>query len=203
MTFSPSDDDFDKFVKIFSNTDESMKEIGQILKTPTSRKIYKILQKQSCHTKEIGKILEGIDNPRLPNLLHHLKKMTRVGLLQTDIRIKNGHALTYYSAIKILIIVSENNLQTAKNSADLRNTIKNVFQLGAIALIPTIISITSYDYFGMAQHEQWFGMLSTFDVDYTRFLIGSVVFCGSLFGLIKVKFFQKLKKSPNLIFNMS
>ena len=58
----------DNFINIFSNTDTRMKELGQILKTPKSRKIYQILMDKELHTKEIGVILENSENPRLPNL---------------------------------------------------------------------------------------------------------------------------------------
>ena len=47
----------DDFVKIYANTDARMKELGQTLKTPKSRKIYQILMDKELHTKEIGVIL--------------------------------------------------------------------------------------------------------------------------------------------------
>ena len=130
----------DNFVKIYSNTDERMKELGQTLKTPKSRKIYQILMDKELHTKEIGMILDNEENPRLPNLTHHLKKMTKIGLLTSTNKMKNGHLLTYYKAVKYLIIVPEKDIAIAQKSKTLKTTLRRVFKISAI----TIPAITSY-----------------------------------------------------------
>ena len=43
----------EEFVKFYANSDERMKELGQILKTPKSRKIYQLLIHNELHAKEI------------------------------------------------------------------------------------------------------------------------------------------------------
>ncbi len=130
----------DDFVKIYANTDARMKELGQTLKTPKSRKIYQILMDKELHTKEIGVILTKDENPRLPNLTHHLKKMTKIGLLTSTSKMKNGHALTYYKAVKYLIIVPEQDIAVALKSKRLKNTLRKVFKISAI----TLPAISSY-----------------------------------------------------------
>ncbi len=122
----------DNFINIFANTDSRMKELGQILKTPKSRKIYQILMDKELHTKEIGVILENSENPRLPNLTHHLKKMTKIGLLKSTTKMKNGHALTYYKAVNYLLIVPAKDIDTAKKSKTLLSTLRKVFKISSI-----------------------------------------------------------------------
>ena len=129
----------DNFINIFSNTDTRMKELGQILKTPKSRKIYQILMDKELHTKEIGIILENSENPRLPNLTHHLKKMTKIGLLASTTKMKNGHALTYYKAIPYVLIVPAKDIDIAKKSKTLKSVFRKVFKISLIG-IPTTLS---------------------------------------------------------------
>jgi len=130
----------DNFVKIFAITDARMKEIGQILKTPKSRKIYQILMDKELHTKEIGMILENHENPRLPNLTHHLKKMTKIGMLTSTIKMKNGHPLTYYKAVNYVLIVPEKDIKVAQKSKTLKTAMRKVFKISAI----TLPAISSY-----------------------------------------------------------
>lgn len=129
----------DNFINIYSNTDTRMKELGQILKTPKSRKIYQILMDKELHTKEIGIILENSENPRLPNLTHHLKKMTKIGLLASTTKMKNGHPLTYYKAVKYLLIVPDKDIEIAKKSKTLKSVFRKVFKISLIG-IPTTLS---------------------------------------------------------------
>jgi len=75
-------------VKIYSNDDEKMQKLGHILGTPKSRKIYGILIDKELNAKEIGKLIDNEDNPRLPNLIYHLDKMVDIGLLTVEQRIQ-------------------------------------------------------------------------------------------------------------------
>jgi len=132
-------DPIDNFVKIYAITDARMKELGQTLKTPKSRRIYQILMYKQLHTKEIGMILDQEENPRLPNLTHHLKKMTKIGLLTSTTKIKNGHPLTYYKAVKYLLIVPEKDIVVAQKSKTLKTAMRKVFKISAI-MIPSAAS---------------------------------------------------------------
>jgi len=129
----------DNFIKIYANNDQRMKELGQILKTPKSLKIWQILQEKELHTKEIGMILENEPNPRLPNLTHHLKKMINVELLTSTKKMKNGHALTYYKAIKYVMIVPSDKAEIANKSKTLKSTLRKVFKISAI-MTPSVAS---------------------------------------------------------------
>jgi len=129
----------ENFIKIYANNDQRMKELGQILKTPKSLKIWQILQEKELHTKEIGMILENEPNPRLPNLTHHLKKMINVELLTSTKKMKNGHALTYYKAIKYVMIVPGEKAEIANKSKTLKSTLRKVFKISAI-MTPSVAS---------------------------------------------------------------
>ena len=139
MVAEKENDPIDNFVKIFAITDARMKELGQILKTPKSRRIYQILMEKQLHTKEIGIILDNDENPRLPNLTHHLKKMTKIGMLTSTIKMKNGHPLTYYKSVNYVIIVPEKDIAVALKSKTLKTALRKVFKISAI-LIPTVAS---------------------------------------------------------------
>lgn len=139
MVAEKENNPIDNFVKIFAITDARMKELGQILKTPKSRRIYQILMEKQLHTKEIGIILDNDENPRLPNLTHHLKKMTKIGMLTSTIKMKNGHPLTYYKSVNYVIIVPEKDIAVALKSKRLKTTLRKVFKISAI-MIPTVAS---------------------------------------------------------------
>ena len=136
----------DNFVNIFAITDARMKELGQIFKTPKSRKIYQILMDKQLHTKEIGMILENHENPRLPNLTHHLKKMTKIGMLTSTIKMKNGHPLTYYKSVNYVLIVPEKDIAVAQKSKTLKTAMRKVFKISAI-MVPAITSYVLIKFF--------------------------------------------------------
>lgn len=135
----------DNFIKIYSNDDEKMQKIGQILSAPKSRKIYGILIDNCLNAKEVAKIIDNTENPRLPNVIFHLEKMVDAGLLTVKIKLqrKHGHKLKYYRAVPFLLIVPSHQLEKATKSKTLQNMFKNVFK---ISIIP-IIGIPFISYF--------------------------------------------------------
>ena len=121
-------------LKIYSNDDEKMQQVGQILSSPKSRKIYGILITRQLNAKEIGKIIDNDENPRLPNLIFHLDKMVDAGLLtiKKKMQRKRGHVLKYYKATPFILIVPPFHLEKATTSKILINTFKTVFKLGSL-----------------------------------------------------------------------
>jgi len=114
-------------LKIYSNDDERIQLLGQILRTSTSRKIYQLLIENQLNAKEIGKVLYKIDNPRLPNIIHHLHKMVEIGLITSEKKLqrKKGHTLTYYKAIPMILIVPKYHLDKVKSN----NTLKSILKI--------------------------------------------------------------------------
>ena len=139
-------DENGKFVKIYSLNDKYMLELGQVIKTFSSKNIFQILATKELHSKEIGKILDPTtDNPRLPNLNHHLNKMVKIGLLSRITRDKNGHQLQYYKAkSEIILIVPQKYYDKAIKSKTLKNTFKSVFKLTMVLVVTYVAYFGSY-----------------------------------------------------------
>ncbi len=178
----------ENFIKIYANNDHRMKELGQILKTPKSLKIWQILQEKELHTKEIGMILENEPNPRLPNLTHHLKKMIKIGLLTSTLKMKNGHALTYYKAIKYVMIVPSDKAEIANKSKTLKSTLRKVFKISAI----TIPAISSYFLIKFLENMPLEGTTHvSSQVTHLEFIIPMVIL-GSAIGIERIaNFFNR------------
>ena len=124
-----------EYVKIYSLDDPHMLELGQVIKTMKSKNMFQILATKELHAKEIGKIIDNEDNPRLPNLHHHLNKMVEIGLLQSVTRDKNGHKLQYYSAkSEMILLVPEKYYDKAVKSKTLKNAFKTVFKFTVVGL---------------------------------------------------------------------
>ena len=76
-------DDYNK-IKVFGS-DDDLKSLGELLSNETSRKIIKNLMEHEMYTNEIATKL----NMRVSLVIHHLKKMEALGLLEiTDKKIK-------------------------------------------------------------------------------------------------------------------
>ena len=136
----------DNCLKIFSNDDEKMQKVGQILSSPKSRKIYGFLIDRELNAKEVGKLVDNDDNPRLPNLIFHLDKMVDAGLLTMEKKMqrKRGHVLKYYKAVPFILIVPPQHIEKAKSSKTLKNTFKTVFKFGMIG-VAAILTHTYFD----------------------------------------------------------
>ena len=134
LNISDENDISDKNIKIYSSDDKKMRELGNILSTPKSRQIYQILIEKQLNAKEIGKLIDNDENPRLPNLIYHLDNMVKVGLLTVEKRSqrKHGHILKYYKAISIILIVPKIKYEKAVTSKTLFTTLKAVFKLSII-----------------------------------------------------------------------
>ena len=119
-----------EILKIYSNTDEQLNKLGQILTTPYSRKIYSTLIMNELTATDLGKIVEETEEPKLPNLLFHLNKMIEIGLIKT-LR-KNtkpkGKQLLHYTAVPLILIVPENFYEKAINSKTLKNLFVKIFK---------------------------------------------------------------------------
>lgn len=114
-------------LKIFSNTDEKLRQLGTVLATPKSRLIYSLLIDKELHAREIAKIVENNPNPRLPIIKFHLDKMVEIGLVTVTIRLqkKRGKYLKYYHASPFILISPPAFLEKIKNNKKLQSFFKN------------------------------------------------------------------------------
>jgi len=117
-------------LKIYSNMDEQMTLLGQILTVPKSRKIYSLLIEQELTIKEIGKIIDNEENPRLPNLFYHLHKMVNIGLVRKTKKQRGGSRtnLIYYKAVPIIIIAPESYYEHTIKNKSIAKTLEKFFE---------------------------------------------------------------------------
>lgn len=131
-------DDFETdLVKIYSNDDMLLKKIGQILSSEKSRKIYGLLIDCELNAKEVAKMIDNEENPRLPNIIFHLDKMVNTGMLsmRTRQQRKNGHYLKYYKAVSAVLVVPPKYLEKASESKSLQKVFDQIFKISSYAMI--------------------------------------------------------------------
>lgn len=121
-------------VKIYSNDDMILKKIGQILSSEKSRKIYGVLIDTELNAKEVAKLIDNEENPRLPNIIFHLEKMVKAGMLEvkTKQQRRNGHYLKYYKAVPAVLVVPPKYVEKAKNSKTLYKMFEQIFKISVI-----------------------------------------------------------------------
>jgi hypothetical protein len=131
------DDSDPMVVKIYSNNDEILKKIGQILSSEKSRKIYGLLIEYELNAKEVAKLIDNEENPRLPNIIFHLEKMLDSGMLsmRTKQQRKNGHFLKYYKAVPTVLVVPPEYLEKAIASKSLHKIFDDIFRLSTAVLV--------------------------------------------------------------------
>ena len=184
-------DNSDNIIRIYSNDDEKMQKLGHVLGSSKSRRIYEILIDKQLNAKEVGKLVDNEDNPRLPNLIYHLDKMTEIGLLTIEKKLqrKHGHVLKYYRAVPFVLIVPKDYVEKAQKSKTLRSTLQNVFKFGVIPIV-TVSSILLHSiYAGFFTTKLANEEASPFVFNEVTFLIGSLTFVTSL--LISTLIFKK------------
>lgn len=141
-------DNDDEFI-VFSLDSDEMNDLGKILGTKYSREFLRITQTEVLNLKEIAKRIEKTENPRLPNPTHHKKRLEKLGLIFGKLKLqrKNGHKLSYYKGKKIIVIVRDKDLaEIARNSSELKNTIKGILKFGAIGVAAiTTFMITDFN----------------------------------------------------------
>jgi len=151
----------DNCLKIFSNNDEKIKQVGQILTSNKSRKIYAILIDTQLNAKEVGKLVDNHDNPRLPNLIFLLNKMVDVGLLIVEKKMqrKRGHLLKYYKAVPFILIVPPQHVEKAKSSKSIKNIFNTVFKFGIIGVAIILTHVYCDELFFNGEHFKVFGLI--------------------------------------------
>lgn len=139
-------------LKIYASDTEKLRQVSQLLATEKSNKIFNLCRNNSLNLKEIAKIIEGEENPRMSVYSYHLKNMVECGLLRVEEKSqrKNGHILKFYSSVSFVLIVPPEHIENIKKNKDLRNMFRTVFKNGikyvVIGLVATITGIFSnYD----------------------------------------------------------
>ena len=115
-------------LKIIANDDVTLKQIGQVLASNTSRKIYNILVEDELNSKEIGKIVQNTEKPRLNILSFHLKKMVECGMVSYTMkqRTQNGQHLKHYKAVSLLAIMTPECAKVASQSEEFHKVMEAI-----------------------------------------------------------------------------
>lgn len=180
--------------KIFSlDDDEVCNDLGKVIGVKYSRKFLQISGKKELNLKEIAKIIENKDNPRLPNPTHHKNRLKKLGLVFSKFKLqrKKGHNLNFYKGLKVMIIVNDDTLaRLGVNNEELKNTINKVFKLGSIGLITLASYFASHELFNPQSVFMSAEKSTTLDISA---LAVSVILFSSLLLINKIsKFKHKL-----------
>jgi len=115
---------------IFSLDDENIDNLGKVIGTKYSRELLKITQNKELNLKEIAKIIENNENPRLPNPTHHKNRLEKLGLIVSRLKQqrKRGHTLNFYKGKKVIIIAPEEFIESIRNNSELKSALRNIFK---------------------------------------------------------------------------
>ncbi len=178
----------DDFIRFFSTDDEKLQELGQILRTPTSRQIYNLLHGQELRNSEIARKLRDDTIPKLSNFTHHLQKMADVGILVATKRPHNGRDLLFYTAVPYIVITPPENTEKAKKSKTLKNVFRLVFKIGAIGIPALTIYSTQTLLIPVLDIEK--------TLNFESFFLPSLVIIGGL--IVERIFIHKKSHSINI-----
>ena len=92
--------------KVFEDDDKSLKLLGELFSSQTSLKIMKSLIRREMYVSEISNTL----NIRVSLVLHHLKKLEKLGLLEITHRkiISKGKLHRFFRMIPCMIVLPIN-----------------------------------------------------------------------------------------------
>jgi len=138
-------ENIDNQVEIFSNEDERLKFIGEILSNESSRSILKLLISNELSAHEIVQKT----NLSLSLIKHHLDKMKKAGIVEISkiSQTSRNQDMKHYTAKAGIFILPNEVSQKAKTSKTFQNSLKRIMRFCGIG-IAGIASwfITSFAY---------------------------------------------------------
>ena len=169
-------------IKVFGNDDESLKTLGQLLSSETSRKIIQLLTQEEMYTNQISKKL-GI---QMNTIVFHMKKLVEVGLVTVTHKqiVKKGVDHKYYKMMPNIFVTS---IQSKKEIHE-NGFLKKFFKEGIKFSFIPIIAIMSL----FTQHTFDNSGLDVAKSNNDVIIIGLIII---IIGLIAERiYFQKKKK---------
>ncbi|CDI06259.1 ArsR/SmtB family transcription factor [Candidatus Nitrosotenuis uzonensis] len=111
-------------IQVFSSDDEKLKALGELLSNKSSRDIIKLLIDKEMYTNEIANKLDM----RISLVIHHLKKLNELGLLQTTNKeiIKKGIKHRHFRVNSTLFLL----LNETKENIEDNGVLKRIFKRG-------------------------------------------------------------------------
>lgn len=126
------DEDIMGKIQIYSNDDEQLKFLGQILSNETSRKILQILFDNELTSSEISTETSF----SLPLINHHISTMLLAGIVtvsKTTMNTKN-QPMKHYSAKSGIVILPKQASQKAKKSKRFSKSLNQLMQFTTIGI---------------------------------------------------------------------
>lgn len=125
-------------IRVFGNDDESLRILGQLLSSETSRKIIQILIKEEMYANQISNKL-GI---QINTILFHLKKLADLGLVTVTHKqiVKKGVDHKYYKMIPNIFVT----VTLPKKEIHEKGFLKRIFRDGVKFTIIGIAGIISF-----------------------------------------------------------
>ena len=113
----------DNKIKIFGS-DDDLKALGELLSNETSRKIISSLMKKEMYTNELATTLDM----RVSLIIHHLKKMEELGLLEITNKkiIRKGQEHRFFRMSSDIFIT----LNNTKEEINKKELLKRIFRDG-------------------------------------------------------------------------
>lgn len=124
--------EIDEKVEIFSNDDERLQSIGEILSNASSREILKLLISNELTAHEIVQKT----NLSLSLVLHHLNKMQAAGIVKISkiTQTSKGQDMKHYTAKAGIMILPQTVSQKAKTSKTFQNSLKRIMRFCSIGV---------------------------------------------------------------------
>lgn len=125
-------DEIKNKVRIFSNKDEKLKFLGNMLSSDSSRAILVLLIEKEMTANQISKET----NQALPLVIHHLNKMMQSDVV-TISKTENNHKnqpMKYYSAKSAIVIVPEKSVEKAQNSKSLFRSLRGIMKFAVVGI---------------------------------------------------------------------
>ena len=173
-------------VKIFSSDDEKIKILGELLSNKSSRDIIKLLIDKEMYTNEIADKLDL----RVNLVIHHLKKLEDLGLLQIQNKeiTKKGITHKHYRINPYFFLAPTGTHEEIKNKGTLKKIFKESVKFLSVVAIgfSTFIIIES-----QKMHDDGLYFASGKDLDLTIPL--SIIVAGLFLERI-VSIIRKRKK---------
>lgn len=142
------EDNLEKKIQFFSNTDEKLKFLGKMLNNDSSREILLLLIEKEMTANEIALQTKL----SLPLALHHINQMIQaeiVTISKTENNSKN-QPMKYYSAKSGIMILPEKASQKAKESKSFTKSLKSIMKFASVG----VAGITSWFSIRYIQFQQ-------------------------------------------------
>lgn len=155
MTETPGEDvqDDSDEIRIYSNNEERIKLLGDVLANNVSRSIFLLLVKDEMPA---GRIADKT-GMSLALVMHHLEKMQSAGIVRVSKVSKNvkNRDMKHYRAVLAILIVPEESYDKARSNRTLALSLRRILRFSAIGVagVSTWLAAKYAGFTGVAQQQ--------------------------------------------------